>query len=191
MLWILSYVTNIAGIFFWLLPFVKNLLLIYSFIHLTSVLALQLHGLCKYVARLEKNKGRHKRQNTVSAVANSDQNGKNITHDSEKSGNSKFRKTRDYWNQNQTVLSAQPTVDHKCMNKHTKYNTYNFTNAESNIGNNNIRHGWKTSSSPKQYEILMCMAKSSMKQFLEMEMKKKVQMILSFFLQMMIPLYQR
>ena len=59
MLWILSYVTNIAQIFFWLLPCVKNLLLIYSFIHLTSGLALQLHGLCKYVARLEKNKARH------------------------------------------------------------------------------------------------------------------------------------
>ena len=92
-----------------LLPIMRNLLLIYSFLRLASSLCLKLHGFWKYLTTLQrKDESSKKRRNTVSFAE--DQLGHNAnqcienlkeTKDvvSNEKNKSTFKNTRDYWNQ--------------------------------------------------------------------------------------------
>ena len=178
MFWILSYLfkmfvnivnilLNITSGVIWLMPVIKNLLLSYSSICLTSVLVLKLHEFCKYVATLEQNKTRNKTQNNVSFVsefASNDHKSKSIVKDSDGNRNNKFRNTKDYWNKNQSLSSLNSTVDHKLKNKHNKAKSLDeltFTKHQQNavekgasnqipkdFRNNNARNVSKNNSSP-------------------------------------------
>eukprot|EP00092_Neocalanus_flemingeri_P020892 GFUD01022634.1.p1 GENE.GFUD01022634.1~~GFUD01022634.1.p1 ORF type:complete len:787 (+),score=168.87 GFUD01022634.1:426-2786(+) len=132
MYWVLGYLFNmsvntfnnllyIASGVIWLMPIIKNLLLICSFIRLTSIAAVKLHNLCKYGSRLEQIKTKaKKRSNRVSFVddnLSNDQENKCFIGDSQENTNDKFRNTKDYWNKNQSLLSLYTNGDHKLNNK--------------------------------------------------------------------------
>ena len=127
MFWILSSLFNmsvdiVSTIFYiasgviWLMPIIKNLLLIYSLIRLTSITAVKLHDLCKYIARLEQNKKKKKRRHTVSFVSDNLRNNNFINENR----NNKFMNTKDYWNKNQALSSFYSNGDHQLNSKHKK-----------------------------------------------------------------------
>lgn len=117
MIWLFENMFNILGNildacnviitwFIWLLPVIKNLLLIYSFIHLIFILLCKLYNMCRYVVWIkdetveivvkEETDINSNEDHKVSIVPLKDENKKH-----------NFKNTRDFWNKNQTINSTQ------------------------------------------------------------------------------------
>ena len=139
---IVNYLFKIASVAISLLPIMRNLLVFYSFLCLTSSLCLPLHGLC--LTNLQrKDESSKKRRNTVSFASdqlghNDNQRVQNMKESvvSNENNKSTFKDTRDYWNQipNTSILKCD---QRKYKNKLKKaksldYLTYKKDELETN-----------------------------------------------------------
>ena len=113
------YMLKITSEIMALIPMMGNLLLLYSFIRLTSSSLVKLLDLCKYLTKHEKKRSRNnKRRNTVSflndtiAISEKEalQNDKETkVVSNQESSISTYKNTRDYWNKvpNLSVLNGE------------------------------------------------------------------------------------